>query len=247
MLVLLEQLLRFLEAAIIETIPVTEILKPGFSLASTQVSRAVASHCGVLGTVIDVGANVGQFALAAHRSFPEAAIFSFEPAPDARKLLIRNLQGIPFATVFPFALGSAEGKIEFHVSKYSHVSSVLDIAPSNYNPNYRGNALSTITVDVTTLDRIVELMDLSEPILLKLDVQGFEAEVLKGATRVLKRVEWVVIESSFEELYVGQPLHSAINALLTSLGYEFVAPVGFQRGRAGKIIEMDSLYRRATK
>lgn len=228
----------------VERIPFTEILTPGFSLASTQVVRGIRSYCPDIKTIIDVGANTGQFALAAHRSFPSARIYSFEPAPATRAKLNKNVRGIANITVHPEALGERTGTTTFHVTAYSHVSSILSISPENKNPNYEHQRAATIDVAVARLDDLASRLNLVGPVLLKLDVQGYEEQVLKGATETLDKVQWVVLEGSFEELYIGQPLYGKLDEFLRSRGFTLVAPVGFQRGRDGRIIEMDALYRR---
>lgn len=240
----LDRLLRAVEAVALDRVSLMEMARPAFSLASRRVVTSLSMQVQRLGTVIDAGANIGQFAVAAHRAFPDAEIYSFEPTPRAFATLQEVLSSIPGAHAFECALGSSSGTVPFYHSDYSHISSVLPVSPANEQPQYNTATFHVANVEVRALDDIFASTQLRDPVLLKLDVQGFEGEVLAGAQQLLPRVEWVLIECPFTRLYERQLLFPELDALVRSLGYLFVAPVGFQRGLGGAIIEMDCLYRR---
>lgn len=235
---------RVLDVLSLDGVSPFDLATPGFSIASTKLVRAIAAQCGAPGTVLDVGANVGQFALAALRAFPQARVISFEPVPETAAVLKRNLRGDARAEVRECALGRSDGEVTFFRNAYSHVSSALPIHPDNAHPNYDAAAVTPIRVPLRRLDHVIEPGLLRGPVGLKLDAQGFEAEVLAGATSLLPQVDWIVMEISFVPLYEGQPSFEALDALARELGYAFVAPVGVQTGRDDMIIEMDALYRR---
>ena len=147
-----------------------------------------AAFCGVGGlgcrTVIDVGANHGQFAREARALFPDAIIHCFEPVPAALKVLEPWAKEDGGTEVHRVALGPESGMTQFHVfDDYTPASSVLE---SSHIPAVTNKAARTIDVPVDTLDRIFEPVSerLPGPVLLKLDVQGYEAHVLRGALRV---------------------------------------------------------------
>ena len=134
-------------------------------------------------TVIDVGANVGQFAVASSKIFPDSRVYSFEPNPPCAIQLKKNVTELGNVKVYELALGETAGEIEFHVNSHSHSSSILPLASSHLEafPDARENSL--IRVKVSTLDKVFEDIELQHPALLKLDVQGYELQVLLGGAR----------------------------------------------------------------
>lgn len=84
---------------------------------------------------------------------------------------------------------------------------------------------------------------LAAPILLKIDVQGFEDRVIGGAGKFLERVRWVLMEVSFSKLYEGERDFETIVELLNKHGFGFVRPMDFHVSpKTGEIIEMDALF-----
>jgi len=223
---------------------ITDVLRPGFSLTSVRMIARVRAHVPTLRTILDAGANVGQFTLAAARAYPEARVLAFEPVPQAAAILRQRSSGNPRVEVHECALGRESGDLTLFQNEYSHVSSALPIHPNNRHPNYDPTKVQAVQVKVARLDDRVSADDLIEPALLKLDVQGYEREVLAGAHGILSRIEYLVVEAAFVELYDGQPTFEDLHRLLTDGGYDLVAPVGVQEGSEGVVIEMDGLYRR---
>ena len=215
-----------------------------FSLASYKVNQALYSYQPIIKTIIDAGANQGQFALAAAHRFPMARIYSFEPVPDVFSQLQVNSRSVSQIQAFNYALGSITGQLSFYRNAYSHVSSALVIHHDNTNPNYDQQASKEIKVKVYTLDDLFPTLQIESPVLLKMDVQGFEKEVLLGSKSILSQIEYVLMEASFVPLYNKQPLFSELHSYMNTLGYDLVAPLDFNVGKQSKIIEMDVLYQR---
>jgi len=85
---------------------------------------------------------------------------------------------------------------------------------------------------------------LKKPVLLKLDVQGFEKHVINGGKQFLKNVDYILIEVSFVRMYDGEPLFDEIHQLLHELGFAIHSPVGLFTAKDEKILQMDMLYKR---
>lgn len=173
-------------------------------------------------TVIDIGANVGEFTAIFAELFPDAQIYAFEPLPDCFEQLAKiakQYQGRVKA--FNIALGTQEGSFEFHRSAWAPASSfreMSDLHKKNY-PHSAGS--ETVKVDVKTLDKVFENIDLKKNIFIKMDVQGFEDEVIKGGLEVIKKAKVLVIECSLQNTYEGEPMFDGIYNLVHSIGFEY--------------------------
>lgn len=187
-------------------------------------------------TVIDVGASRGQFALFAASRFPEARIISFEPLPGPRAKLEEALGGR--AEVIPLALGSESGSTTMHVSRRDDSSSILEIGEAQTR-NFPGTeAVGEQRVEIDTLDDALPGPP-ERPCLLKIDVQGLELEVLKGATETLRRVDEALIECSFVRLYEGQALADEVIALALHAGLRLKGVHGQVKTESGEPIQAD--------
>jgi len=197
-----------------------------------------------LGAIIDVGANKGQFTLAASHYFPQAKIYSFEPCKPAFKKFSKCFNNQSHVRAFDFGLGDTNGEIQFYENSFDQISSFLRIENSNDNAAYRQSEVQLTKATIRRLDDVYPSMDVVPPILLKLDVQGFEDRVLKGALKSLSNIDYVLLELAFEKLYENQLLFDDLYHLLNSLGYRFVAPLGFNYGDNSRIIEVDALFQK---
>lgn len=154
-------------------------------------------------TIVDVGANKGQFALLAAELFPDATIYCFEPLeePAAR---LRKMLGTG-VKLFETAIGGSESQGIINVSRRDDSSSLLPIAKQS--EIFPGTELrEKRVISVAPLTKYLSLEKLNQPALLKIDVQGYELEVLKGCDPLLFRFGYIYLECSFIELYQRQAL-----------------------------------------
>lgn len=218
---------------------------PKFSVTSFKMISDLIRQDVLPRTVIDVGANVGQFAIASAKLFPNVVVHSFEPNPECVALLSKHVASLENVSVYPMALGDKEGEVAFHVNSHSHSSSILPLADSHRDAFPDAREVNTIKVKVSTLDTVFAGVELVAPVLLKLDVQGYEAQALRGAVDTLKRVDYVVLEASFKPMYQGEMLFMGIVRLMEGYGFSFLRPVGLLPDpHTGEIIQMDALFRR---
>jgi FkbM family methyltransferase len=208
---------------------------------------ASVEHAGVdfrsdVATIVDVGASRGQFALFAAQRWPQARLICFEPLPQSRELLERVLPS-GRAEIRPMALGRDPGELELHVSARDDSSSLLPIGETQ-TANFPGTQeASRLTVPVGVLSEQITA-DLARPMLLKIDVQGFELEVLEGAGDALDLVDEIFVECSFVELYTGQALAGEVVAHLHGRGFRLAGVHGMARGADGTSLQADFLFRR---
>lgn len=194
-------------------------------------------------TVVDVGANVGQFAVASSKLFSEALVHSFEPVPECAEELRKNVARLQNVEVYPAALGEKEGVLSFHVNAHTHSSSPLSLTEAHRTAFPKAQENREIEVEVSTLDRVFEGMDLKPPVLIKLDVQGYEAHVLRGGEKTLERADYVVMEVSFRPMYQGEKLFREILLMMEGYNFRFERPLGWLREPAtGEILQADVLF-----
>jgi len=194
-----------------------------------------------LRTILDVGASRGQFALLAMQRFPRARVLCFEPLPQAQETLIAVTRGR--AEVHQVALGLRAERRAFVVSALDDSSSLLPIA-QRYIDEYPGTEPEgSMEVGVTTLADFLH-EDLPGPRLLKLDVQGTELEVLRGAGASLRLIDEVFVECSFVELYIGQAYADDVVCFLRDAGLRLVGVHGLSSSADNATLQADLHFRR---
>jgi FkbM family methyltransferase len=220
------------------------IFWPKFSIAAFLINRRYLNVAKKPLTIIDVGANEGQFAIAAIEILKPQAIYSVEPDFDVAKILMKNLSSYSKAEVIVSAIGNFAGIADFYKNTDSQVSSLLKIGKDREATFPNSIVKNVIQVPINTLDGIFNGKKLDKPILLKIDVQGAEGQVIDGATQILKEIEWIIIEVAFSDLYEGECSFSIICEKLIEHGFYFVRPLNFHISPLTEdIIEMDALFR----
>lgn len=215
-----------------------------FSITAFTMLRALKRQGLEFRTVIDGGANVGQFARAVSEVYPDAEIISFEAHPDVAETLRRNLADRPQVRVIRAALGGSDGSLEFFPNEYSLISSALPLHPDQRDLRENVRQFEPIRVPMISLDTFLDDEPLTPPVLLKLDVQGYEIEALKGATRTLERTHYVLVETAFKRLYEGEPLFEDLSDFLRGARFHFERPIDFEADPRGEIVQMDALFLR---
>ena len=170
---------------------------------------------------------------------------SFEPIAEVCERLRAHRAGDARWQLRPFALGSADGTASIQVGAQSATSSLL--APSEYLVRQAAGARSvrTETVRVARLDGVFEAGWEGRRIWLKLDTQGFEQEVLRGAEASLPKVTILQLELSLRPLYVGEPGFLEVAGGLAGRGFDLVGlEPGFAEDATGRLLQSDVLFAR---
>jgi FkbM family methyltransferase len=176
----------------------------------------IQRHAGArdIGPVLDVGANTGQTAWGLVRYFPSSAIYCFEPVRQTYEILLRDYG--TRATCVNMALGSAPGEKAIQLLSDPELNTFSDV---------RGGAVpvGVEVVTVSTVDRFCAEHGITQIGLLKLDVQGWEMEVLNGAARMLGAgaVRSIYAEVGFRRRDTDMQAFAPLNDHLDRLGYEF--------------------------
>jgi FkbM family methyltransferase len=209
-----------------------------------QLSRLLAFHR--IDFVVDVGANVGQYAKQLRFLGYRGDILSFEPMQAAHAALERAASGDPRWRVAPrLCIGDREGTVTLQVSANAESNSVLDVLPASTDVAAESRCVRLEEVPITTLD--IHFRERALPAdavsFLKLDVQGFEYQVLAGAKEVLPRFQGIQCELSLVRLYSGQRMLDEMLTFLRELGFELHAMLpGFTDERSGRSLQMDGVF-----
>lgn len=189
--------------------------------------------------VIDVGGHWGEFAALARRVFP-GPIVSFEPHAESFDRMADTMGGDPLWTGSRIAIGRERGTLELNVFPSTDLNSFR--SPNElFDDRFEIAAPDrTEEVPVRRLDDVVEL---TGELILKSDTQGFDIDVVRGATGILDRVTAIVIEVSVRNIYDDTPGMSAQFDELSSLGYELVGLFPLLRDRDRlRVIEFDGVF-----
>ncbi len=194
-------------------------------------------------TVIDIGADIGQFAKEAREKIPQAQIYSFEPLSQTYKDLVRNMSEDTQWKSFNYGLGSQNQEMKITLNPHSPSSSLLEKSEfmEKVFPHTQGGSIETIKV--RTLDSMAQDIKIEGPLLVKLDVQGYESEVIKGGVQIISKARVILIETSFFALYKQQPLFDDIYNTLRSLGFSYHGSLQTKRNpKTGENLFEDAIF-----
>lgn len=194
--------------------------------------------------IIDVGANRGQFSLACRYAKSGVPIVAFEPIPAEAAIFLKVHGHVPWVTLVESALGEKSGTATLHLSKSADSSSLLPIGRRQTELFGDTAEVGAIEVPVNRLDDLGHLWVFRSRQLLKLDVQGFELNVLRGAVETLKSCAYVYAECSEVTLYDGQALRPEVEAFLAQHGF-VVDSRHNEQWSSGELIQADYLFVRA--
>ena len=168
-------------------------------------------------TLIDVGSNKGQFSLLVRSFFPDIKIHSFEPQLNELNIQ-KKILGQKNVNYYNLALGSEEKVLNFYITKRKDSSSLLK-PNQKINKNKIYDTNEVLEINVNKLDSLISNCEIIRPSILKLDVQGYELEVLKGAPNILKYIDYIITEVSFVEIYNNQVSNKELTNYIISFTF----------------------------
>jgi len=223
-------------------------------IRSTRLLRALLYHRVLAGaehrqvlaadltTVIDIGANRGQFSLALRRWAPEAKVIAFEPLDGPATRFRKLFKGDKNVTLHQSAIGPEAGEATIHVSAEDDSSSLLSISTLQEKLFPGTCEVRTESVQVGRLCDYVTADEIVTPAMLKLDVQGFELAALSGCEDLLTRFGFIYVECSFVELYQRQAMADEIVAWLREHEFKLSGVYNLFYDKKGKAIQGDFLF-----
>lgn len=171
-----------------------------------------------IGTVIDIGANDGRYADFLAGYFKPSSLYVFEPLPACLPALRALADSFPDVHIFNVALADRAGRAELYENSYPPSTSLYRVAEAMRREFPYAAGETPTDVEVARLDDLVDVKQLARDIFVKIDVQGAEAQVIRGGRAVFAASAFVLIEMTFVSMYQGQPLFDEVHALLGELG-----------------------------
>lgn len=221
----------------------------GFRLSRYRPPPPDPLHALGIDLLLDVGASVGKYAQTVRERGYTGRLVSFEPLPAAHAVLARRASGDPLWQVHErCALGAAAGEAMVNIAGNSYSSSLLPMLPAHAEAAPQSVYVGQAATPVVALDDVfAQYRGDAKRIYLKIDTQGFEAEVLAGAARTLPEIFAVHMELSIVPLYEGQKLYPHFFDFFAAQGFElwgleeeFVDP------RTGRMLQFNATFTRPT-
>jgi len=201
--------------------------------------------------VYDIGAAKGHVSKCLAKLNNVLEIYAFEPIPDVFIKLKAQVKSIPKIHCYNIALGNFSGSSLINISKKSDSSSLLPMASLHTDQFPDTETINQIEISVECLDAFILKHQLPQPHLIKIDVQGFEKNVIEGGHETLTKARYCVLEMSFKSLYQGSPLFDEIYQILKNLGFVLIGVSDPLTGKSGEQLQIDGIFEnirfRATK
>ncbi len=184
--------------------------------------------------IVDIGANTGEFIMNAKVAYPKASILAFEPHPQAINSLKSKYQHDNQVTIQPVGLGSKAGTATLYMTDFSPSSSVIKPA----------DATQEVAITIQTLDEYIDQVSPNSRILIKIDVEGYELEVLRGGINFLTKAHYLYLEvrttetigCSFDEIY----------KFMNAIGWLYLGAYDALYSKKGELVYFDALFKRGT-
>lgn len=198
-------------------------------------------HATPPAVIYDIGANIGTWTCLAKSLYPAARVEAFEPLAQHFADFHRWTAAWPAEIrLHQCALGWTEHTATMHVMDFSDASSLLPLSREGAR-EFNIHLAQEQSVPVIPLDVLVARENLPPPDLIKLDIQGYELEALRGAVGCLRTARSVLCEVSFREFYTGQPLFADLAVFLRTHGFSLRA-LGAGTTLGAPLVQADALF-----
>jgi FkbM family methyltransferase len=197
-----------------------------------------------VGVILDVGANTGQFAGSVRKAGYKGEIISFEPLSSAFKLLKNQSDNDEKWNAENIGLGDFDGESIINVSQNLVSSSILNIKKEHTDAEPESKFVAQEKITIRKLDSVFTAFEQkNENIFLKIDTQGFEKDVILGATNSLSKITGLQVEMSLVECYDGEMMYNDLKNLIESFGFElYYLEPGFSDSVSGKLMQVDGIF-----
>lgn len=205
--------------------------------------KKLLAHFGIT-KILDVGANLGQYAQELRKIKYNGEIICFEPISSVFKTLKYNMKNDPKCNVKNFALGDKNETKKINIAKNLASSSFFSRAKHLDEIAKHTEYISEESVEIKVLDSIYDsICNPNEVVFLKLDTQGYEKNILNGAVESLKKIKGIQIELALKPSYNGAPEYKEIFKIIEDAGFKlFSIEEGFEDQNSGQLLEIDAIF-----
>ncbi len=207
-----------------------------------KIAMTLAAHN--IDVVLDIGANRGQTAERLRRDGFKGEIISIEPLPALQEeLQAKAAKDANWRVLQPLAIGESVGETVINMSVAPDMSSILGASGELLQAYPKTAVLDQITVSMTTLDALYAELKPAGNVFVKIDTQGYEMAILKGAEETLKTVKGLRVEMSLEPLYDGEATYLEIIDYLAQRGFKphMLVDIGFSK-TLSKQLQLDGVF-----
>ena len=195
-------------------------------------------------TIFDIGANVGQYGTNMREIGFSKKIISFEPLKSAFGILKNTSSKDNNWIINNYALGNENFKSLINVAGNSASSSILNMLPKHLNTAPESKYLAQEEIEIKKLDSIYNSFCKKEDkVMIKIDTQGYEKNVIDGATESLKNIRIIQLEMSIVPLYENEILFIEMINYIENKGYHlFSLENGFSDKKTGQLLQVDGIF-----
>lgn len=215
----------------------------GWSFNQPKRLRLIADRR--ITNLIDCGSNAGQYVEELKKTGWSGKVFSFEPLSDAYAKLRAKAEALEGWKTYQFALGEKNGESTIQIAGNSYSSSLLQFSDDFKELRPDASPVGSETVTVRRLDDVVkeEGLTFEGPLMLKIDVQGFEMSVLRGALETLPRVSVLQCELALIPSYEGGATFVEVREFLRERGFVLAHLIdGHANHETGELREVDGVF-----
>lgn len=191
-------------------------------------------------SIIDIGSNKGQFILLNKGLFKNLFIYSFEPQRNEIKIQKKIFKHFKNIKYFNFALGEKKMIKKFYITKRNDSSSFFKIS-SDLIENFNYEIKKEEKINIKQIKNVLNFKTMKRPILVKIDVQGYEKKVLEGFGNSIKYIDFFIIEVSNLEMYENQPKSKEIINFLSRRKFKIIKKNKWNKVQENKKIKQTDI------
>ena len=196
-------------------------------------------------TVLDVGANIGQYASQIKKGGFKGEIHSFEPLSVAFRQLEQKSLYVPNWHVYNYGFGEKNHSTSIHVASNLSSSSIFSMKQKHIDAAPEVSYVATEEIEIKTLDAVyADLFPNNERVFIKIDTQGYESKVLLGGKEsIANSIVGMQLEMSLFELYDGEWLYHDFINYLRDIGFRLYSiEPGLFNYETGELLQMDGIF-----